>query len=101
MATILRFFMALLMEVRILTNIVKLLVLMHNYGKNEYEGPESFDGRWGIFDEEFLQYFSQKLTSFKQPFFSTIFTISSHNPYTIPEKFKGKFPKGKTKILKV
>ena len=24
------------------------------YGKNEYEGPEAFDGRWGIFDEEFL-----------------------------------------------
>ena len=68
------------------------------YGKNEYEGPEAFDGRWGIFDEEFMQYFSTKMSSFKQPFFSTIFTISSHNPYIIPEKHKGKFPKGSTKI---
>ncbi len=68
------------------------------YGKNEYEGPEAFDGRWGIFDEEFLQYFSKKMTSFKQPFFTTLFTISSHNPYIIPEKHKGKFPKGTTKI---
>jgi len=68
------------------------------YGKNEYVGPEAFDGRWGIFDEEFMQYFSGKMTEFKQPFFSTIFTISSHNPYIIPEKYKGKFPKGTTKI---
>uniref|UniRef100_UPI004047B623 LTA synthase family protein n=1 Tax=Flavobacterium sp. TaxID=239 RepID=UPI004047B623 len=66
--------------------------------KNEYVGPEAFDGRWGIFDEEFMQYFSGKMTEFKQPFFSTIFTISSHNPYIIPEKYKGKFPKGTTKI---
>jgi len=68
------------------------------YGKNEYDGPEAFDGKWGIFDEEFLQYFSRQMTASQQPFFSTLFTISSHNPYTIPEKYKGKFPKGKTKI---
>ncbi len=68
------------------------------YGKNEYEGPTSFDGKWGVFDEDFLQYFSRKLTKFKQPFFSTLFTISSHAPFTIPEKYKGKFPKGTTEI---
>lgn len=64
------------------------------YGKNEYEGPEAFDGSWGIFDEEFLQFFSKKLDHFSTPFFTTLFTISSHSPYTIPEKHKGKFPKG-------
>jgi phosphoglycerol transferase MdoB-like AlkP superfamily enzyme len=68
------------------------------FGKNEYVGPEAFDGKWGIFDEEFMQYFSSKMTEFKQPFFTTIFTISSHNPYKIPQKYKGKFPKGTTKI---
>lgn len=68
------------------------------YGKNEYDGPEAFDGRWGIFDEEFFQFYCQKMSSFKQPFFTSIFSISSHNPYTIPKKYKGKFPKGTTKI---
>lgn len=68
------------------------------FGKDEYQGPEAFDGRWGIFDEEFLQFFSSKLTEFKEPFFSTLFTVSSHNPYIIPERYKGKFPKGTTKI---
>ncbi|MCC9064216.1 LTA synthase family protein [Flavobacterium piscisymbiosum] len=68
------------------------------FGKDEYTGKEAFDGRWGIFDEEFLQFYAEKLSSFKQPFFSSLFTISSHNPYIIPEKYKGKFPKGTTVI---
>ena len=68
------------------------------YGKNEYDGPEAFDGKWGVFDEEFFQFYCRKMSSFKQPFFTSIFSISSHNPYTIPEKYKGKFPKGTTKI---
>ena len=68
------------------------------YGKDEYVGPDSFDGKWGVFDEEYLQFFCNKLSEFKQPFFSTVFTISSHQPFTIPEKYKGKFPKGTTVI---
>lgn len=68
------------------------------YGKDEYDGPEAFDGKWGIFDEEFLQFFNKKLNTFQEPFFSTIFTVSSHNPYIIPKKYASNFPKGKTKI---
>jgi phosphoglycerol transferase MdoB-like AlkP superfamily enzyme len=68
------------------------------YGKNEYVGPEAFDGKWGIFDEEFLQFFAQKTSQFKQPFFTSLFTISSHLPFIIPEKYAGKFPKGTADI---
>ena len=68
------------------------------FGKNEYPYTGNEDGRWGIFDEEFLEFFGEKLNTFKEPFFSTLFTISSHNPYIIPKKHKGKFPKGTQKI---
>src|SRR5690606_3199120 len=34
------------------------------YGKNEYKGPESFDGKWGVFDEDFLQFFAKEITTF-------------------------------------
>lgn len=68
------------------------------YGKNEYPYKNGDDGFWGIFDEEFLHFFAEKMTEFKEPFFTTVFTLSSHNPYTIPEKYKGKFPKGKDHI---
>lgn len=68
------------------------------YGQNEYPYSGEGDGVWGIFDEDYLRFFAEKLTEFKEPFFSSIFTLSSHNPYTIPEKYKGKFPKGDKKI---
>lgn len=66
------------------------------YGKNEFPLTDlsDDDGRWGIFDEPFLQFFNQQLSTFKEPFFSTIFTISSHNPFIIPKKYKHTFPKG-------
>jgi len=68
------------------------------YGKNEYPqtSPDEEDGKWGIFDEEFLGFFGKKLTSFKEPFFSSIFTISSHIPFIMPKKHQGKFKKGNT-----
>lgn len=68
------------------------------FGKDEYDGPEAFDGKWGIFDEEFFQFYSKKMSTFKQPFFTSFFSISSHNPYIIPEKHTDKFSKGTTKI---
>lgn len=70
----------------------------HYFGKNEYVGKESYDGKWGIFDEEFLQFYANKLSTFKKPFFSSVFTISSHVPYIIPAKYHNKFPKGTTDI---
>ena len=68
------------------------------YGKDEYpdENPEHQDGKWGIFDEEFLGFFGNKLSTFKEPFFSSVFTISSHIPFTMPKKHIGKFDKGNT-----
>ncbi len=65
------------------------------YGLNEYpEKEKDFDGHWGIFDEPYLQYFAKELNKKPQPFFSAIFTLSSHHPYKIPKKYINKFPKG-------
>jgi len=64
------------------------------YGRNEYGNDADFDGKWGIFDEPFFDFFAGKLNSFPQPFLSVIFSLSSHHPYPIPPKYKGKFPGG-------
>lgn len=66
----------------------------HYYGKTEFNDDSQFDGSWGIWDEPFMQYMKQVLDDKKQPFFATIFTVSSHEPYVIPEQYNGKFPKG-------
>lgn len=64
------------------------------YGMEEYNNDEDFDGSWGIWDEPFLQYMNTTLSTQKEPFFSTVFTVSSHEPYVVPEKYEGKFPMG-------
>lgn len=64
------------------------------YGKNEYNNDKDFDGFWGIFDEPFLQSCVVKMNKMKQPFHTSIFTISSHHPYVIPKQHQNKFKKG-------
>jgi phosphoglycerol transferase MdoB-like AlkP superfamily enzyme len=67
----------------------------HSYfGKDEYNNNDDFDGFWGIWDEPFLQYSVREMSRIKQPFHTTVFTLSSHHPYQIPKKYAGKFPKG-------
>lgn len=70
------------------------------FGKTEYNNDKDFDGMWGIWDEPFLQYFANTMDTFKQPFVSTVFTLSSHHPYKVPKKYKGVFPKGHLPVQK-
>ena len=73
------------------------------YSRENYEqahGKEAFDGYWGIWDEEFMQYMGEVLSEAEQPFFSTMFTLTSHHPFVIPERYVGKFPEGKTAVHK-
>lgn len=64
------------------------------YGMSEYPDPAHFDGMWGVWDEEFFQFFAQKLNQFQQPFCAAIFSVSSHHPFKVPARYEGKFPKG-------
>ena len=76
------------------TSFTKMAGVAHYYGMTEYNNDADFDGMWGIWDEPFLQYWAKEMNTFKQPFFSTVFTVSSHHPFELPDKYKGKFPKG-------
>ncbi len=68
----------------------------------EYRGSkaDSFDGYWGIWDEPFLQYFAQKMGDMPQPFMTAVFTLSSHHPFNVPQKYEGVFPEGSLPIHK-
>ena len=74
----------------------------HYYGLSEYESDRSgkgvfpgyqddFDGSWGILDEPFLINMIDVLGRSQKPFFSTVFTLSSHNPYPVPPHLKSRF----------
>jgi phosphoglycerol transferase MdoB-like AlkP superfamily enzyme len=70
------------------------------YGREEYGNEDDYDGNWGIWDEPFLQYFASELNTFPEPFFSAVFTLSSHHPYKIPQQYNGIFREGSLPILK-
>ena len=75
------------------------------YGRTEYNedpnfhGDDDFDGTWAIWDEEFLQFYAQQMTKMQQPFMTAVFTASSHTPCVVPERYKGKFPKGEDDVM--
>jgi phosphoglycerol transferase MdoB-like AlkP superfamily enzyme len=70
-------------------------------GYNEdtrYHGDDDFDGTWAIWDEEFMQFYCDKMTEMREPFMTALFSASSHTPYALPERYVGKFPKGDHRI---
>ena len=61
-------------------------------GKNEYGHDEGFDGVWGIWDEPFFQFFAGEMNKMKEPFLTTIFSVSSHHPFKVPGQYVSRFP---------
>jgi phosphoglycerol transferase MdoB-like AlkP superfamily enzyme len=69
-------------------------------GLNEYPkgNPDDFDEYWGVLDEPMLQYAVKTIDEAPKPVMLGVFTLSSHHPYYIPPKYRGKFPKGTLEI---
>lgn len=69
------------------------------FSREDYEkrhGADDFDGYWGVWDEKFLNFMGEELSVARQPFFSTMFTLTSHHPFVVPSEYEGVFPKGLT-----
>jgi len=77
-----------------------ILGYQHYYGRTEYNNDADFDGIWGIWDEPFGQYIGKTITAQKQPFLATWFTLSSHDPFQVPAKYKARFTGGPLAIDK-
>lgn len=69
--------------------------------RENYEASVSrddYDGYWGIWDEPFLGYMARELSQASQPFLAAAFTLSSHHPFIVPDKYQDILPRGKTKV---
>ncbi len=73
----------------------KAIGIEHYYGRREYNNEKDYDGKWGIFDEPFLQYVAKTITqNSSSKFCAVVFTLSSHHPYTLPSQYKNTFKQG-------
>ena len=74
------------------------------FGRTEYNddpltnGDGDFDGTWAIWDEEFLQFFARRMSEMKEPFMTAVFTASSHDPFALPDRYRGVFPQGESPL---
>lgn len=64
----------------------------------ERMGGKDYDNYWGIWDGPFMQYMARELDDAPKPFFATIFTLSSHHPFVVPEEYEKILPEGRTKV---
>lgn len=70
------------------------------FGKDEYGNDSDYDGIWGIWDHKFLDFYADKMNSFREPFYTNFFSVSSHHPYNLPDEFAGSFKGGEMTIYK-
>ncbi|MGV9004582.1 LTA synthase family protein [Flavobacterium sp.] len=78
----------------------KVLGYKKYFGMNEYNNDKDFDGVWGIWDEKFFNYMEQELSKQKEPFMATNFSVSSHDPFQVPDEYKNKFKGGDVAVHK-
>lgn len=70
------------------------------YSRVDFEaarGKKDFDGYWGIWDMPFIDWMGEVLGTVEQPFFSSVFTISSHHPFKVPDEYMS-LPAGQTRV---
>ncbi|WP_233602802.1 LTA synthase family protein [Pedobacter sp. KBW06] len=69
----------------------KAFILSHDYqrliDKNNFKGNE-LQSTWGKYDETVFARQLKDMNSEKQPFFSTLLTLTNHEPYSLPGKPK-------------
>ena len=75
----------------------KMAGIRHFYNRAHFEKLHPGENRsnvWGIWDMDFLQYFAQELNQIDTPFFASVYTLTSHHPFNLPEEYQGKMPTG-------
>lgn len=60
----------------------------HYIGRKEYNNEKHTDATWGVLDEYFNPWTARQISKLKEPFLASLFTLSSHHPYFVPEHRK-------------
>ncbi len=63
----------------------------HQLYRDDLSTANAEAGSWGLHDHEVFKHISTKLNGHKKPFMMTFFTLSTHEPFDIPQRFKNKY----------
>lgn len=70
------------------------------YSLEDYPNKEHSDGHWGIYDHYMFDYFESIMDTTSRPFFYTLFSISAHHPYNVPNVWSGDTVKDENLAIK-
>lgn len=74
------------------------MISKEDYEKKCEVSKRTVEPYWGVFDIPFLQFMAAEMKQFQPPFFTSVFNLTSHHPFIVPEDYDEKLPKGFTKI---
>ncbi len=63
----------------------------HQLYRDDLSTSNAETGSWGLHDHEVFKHITNKLNGHKKPFMMTFFTLSTHEPYDIPQRYKNKY----------
>ncbi len=63
----------------------------HQLYRDDMSTSNSETGSWGLHDHEVFKHISNKLNGHRKPFMMTFFTLSTHEPFDIPKRFRNKY----------
>lgn len=56
---------------------------------------------WGVYDMPYFQFMADEINEFQEPFFASVFNLTSHHPYHIPPDYIEIIPPGHTQEQRV
>ena len=75
--------------------------VQHCYCRNEFEASypvndTTIEPFWGVYDMPYLQFMADEIDKMQEPFFVSVFNLTSHHPYRVPPDYIDKVPRGHT-----
>jgi len=77
---------------------IKNMISREDFEKKCEVSKQTIEPYWGVFDMPFLQFMATEMKQFQTPFFASVFNLTSHHPFVVPDNYEDKLPKGFTKI---
>lgn len=71
------------------------------YCRNEFEAAypvndSTIEPFWGVYDMPFFQFMADEIDKMNEPFFASVFSLTSHHPYRVPPDYYDIIPRGHT-----
>ena len=87
-------------------DITHLFGIQHCYCRNEFEANYPADDNtiepfWGVYDMPYFQFMADVIDTMQEPFFVSVFSLSSHHPYRVPPGYSDKIARSHTSEQRV